>query len=64
VASGRVGAQHLPQMAVVAGSLIIPSIYGSRIYVGMSPVAFRNGVLWILVFAGVTMLAAALRAML
>ncbi len=61
--SGRVGAQHLPQMAVVAGSLVIPSIYGSKIYVGMSPVAFRNGVLWILVFAGVTMLAAALRNM-
>lgn len=63
VASGRVGAQHLPQMAVVAGSLIIPSIYGSRIYVGMSPVQFRNGVLWILVFAGVTMLAAAAKSM-
>ena len=29
----------------------------------MSPVAFRNGVLWMLVFAGVTMLAAALRNM-
>ena len=50
-------------MAVVAGSLVIPSIYGSKIYVGMSPAAFRNGVLWILVFAGVTMLAAALRNM-
>ena len=61
--SGRVGAQHLPQMAVVAGSLVLPSIYGSKIYVGMSPAAFRNGVLWILVFAGVTMLAAALRNM-
>jgi uncharacterized protein len=61
--SGRTGAQHLPQMAVVAGSLVIPSIYGSKIYIGMSPAAFRNGVLWLLVFAGVTMLAAALRAM-
>jgi uncharacterized protein len=59
--TGRVGAQHLPQMAVVAGSLILPSIYGSKVYTGMSPAAFRNGVLWILVFAGLTMLASAVR---
>lgn len=61
--SGRVGPQHLPQMAVVAGSLILPSLYGSKIYTGMSPQAFRNGVLWILVFAGATMLLAGVRAM-
>ncbi len=63
VYAGRVRSEHLTGMAVVAGSLIIPSIYGSRIYVGMSPVQFRNGVLWILVFAGVTMLAAAAKSM-
>ncbi len=59
--AGRARADHLPQMAVVAGSLIIPSIYGSKIYIGMSPTAFRNGVLWLLVLAGVTMLVAAFR---
>ena len=63
VCTGRARAEHLPQMAVVAGSLIVPSLYGSKIYVGMSPTAFRNVVLWLLVLAGVTMLAAALRAM-
>jgi uncharacterized protein len=63
VMAGRTGTQHLTQMAVVAGSLIVPSIYGSKIYTGMSPIAFRNGVLWLLVFAGATMLAAAVRAM-
>lgn len=62
--TGRITSAHLPQMAVVAGALIIPSLYGSKIYTGMSPVAFRNGVLWILVFAGLTMLAAAFRSML
>ena len=51
-------------MAVVAGSLVIPAIYGSKIYTGLSPAAFRNGVLWLLVFAGATMLAAASKAML
>jgi len=59
--SGRVNPGQAPQMAVVAGSLIIPSIYGSKIYIGMSPVAFRNSVLWLLVLAGAVMLAAGIR---
>jgi uncharacterized protein len=63
VASGRARAEHLPQMGVVAASLLLPSIYGSKIYLGMSPAAFKNGVLWILVFAGATMMAAALKNM-
>src|SRR6187402_3024759 len=41
-----------PQMAVVAGSLILPAIWGSKIYVGMSAAAFRKTVLWLLVLAG------------
>ena len=61
--SGRARAEHLPQMGIVAASLVVPSIYGSKIYIGMSPTAFRNGVLWLLVFAGVTMLVAALKSM-
>jgi uncharacterized membrane protein YfcA len=60
--TGRARAEHLPQMAVVAGSLVIPSLWGSKIYVGMSPTAFRNTVLYLLVFAGITMLIASLRA--
>ncbi len=59
--SGRARVEHLPQMGVVAASLVVPSLYGSKIYTGMSPAAFRNGVLWLLVLAGVTMLAAALK---
>jgi len=62
--SGRAHAGLAPQMAVVAGSLIIPSIYGSKIYIGMSPVAFKRGVLWLLLLAGGLMLASALRTML
>jgi len=61
--SGRARMDHLPQMGIVAASLVVPSVYGSKIYTGMSPAAFRNGVLWLLVFAGVTMLAAAFRNM-
>jgi hypothetical protein len=38
-------------------------VWGSKIYVGMSPTAFRNVVLYLLVFAGITMLVASLRAL-
>jgi uncharacterized membrane protein YfcA len=62
--SGRAHSGLLPQMGVVAGSLIIPSIYGSKIYIGMSPVAFKRGVLWLLLLAGIMMLASSLRTML
>ena len=37
VSSGRARAEHLPQMGVVAASLLVPSIWGSKIYIGMSP---------------------------
>ena len=60
----RLTRAHLPQMAVVAGALILPAIWGSKIYVGMSPTAFRKTVLWLLILAGVTMLIAAARSML
>ena len=62
--SGRVRSDHLPQMGVVAGALILPAIWGSKIYVGMSAQAFRQTVLWLLVFAGLVMLAASARALL
>jgi uncharacterized protein len=60
---GRLNRGHAPQMAVVAGALVLPAIWGSKIYVGMSAAAFRKTVLWLLVGAGVTMLIAAMRSM-
>jgi len=62
--SGRAQVQNLPQMAVVAGSLVLPTLLGSKIYIGMSAAAFRKGVLWLLVFAGILMLAAGLKSFL
>jgi len=61
---GRLNRGHVPQMAVVAGALVLPAIWGSKIYVGMSAAAFRKTVLWLLVLAGITMLIAAARSML
>ena len=61
--SGRIRSEMLPQMALVAGALVVPSVYGSKIYIGMSQAAFRKGVLWLLILAGVAMLAAAVKSM-
>ena len=63
VRSGRVRVSMMPHMAIVAGALLVPSVYGSRIYLGMSPTAFRHAVLWLLICAGAAMLLAALRSM-
>lgn len=64
VYAGRLRAAMWPQMAVVAGSLVLPALWGSKIYVGMSAGAFRKTVLWLLVLAGAVMLSAALKSML
>jgi hypothetical protein len=61
--SGRARAQNLPQMAIVAGSLLLPTLWGSKIYIGLSASAFRKGVLWVLVFAGILMLGAGLKSL-
>ena len=63
VRSGRIKGDMWPQMAVVAGSMILPALWGSKIYVGMSAGAFRKVVLWLLVLAGAVMLANALKTM-
>lgn len=63
--SGRLRPQTMwPQMSIVAGAMILPALWGSKIYVGMSAQAFRKTVLWLLVLAGVVMLSAALKTML
>ena len=62
--SGRLRPSMWPQMAIVAGSLVLPAIWGSKIYVGMSPAAFRKTVLWLLVLAGAVMLSSALKTLL
>jgi uncharacterized membrane protein YfcA len=62
--AGRIHSEMLPRMGMVAATLILPAIWGSKIYIGMSAQRFRQTVLWLLVFAGVTMLAASLRGLL
>ena len=63
VLTGRVRPEMLPRMGLIAATLVVPAIWGSKIYIGMSAQAFRNTVLWILVFAGAFMLMSAFRGM-
>jgi hypothetical protein len=62
VASGAVTREMLPLFAVVVPALIVPSLLGARVYVGLSELAFRRVVLTLLSGAGVAMIVAALRA--
>jgi hypothetical protein len=62
VASGAVTRDMLPLFAVVVPALIVPSLFGARVYVGLSEVGFRRVVLTLLTGAGVAMIVAALHA--
>jgi uncharacterized membrane protein YfcA len=57
VATGAVDRALLPTMGMVAGALLVPSLIGARVYVGLSPVAFRRVVLSLLSLSGLVMLA-------
>lgn len=63
VVTGRARFEHVSRMTVVALALVPMSFVGSRVYLGMSATAFRNTVLYLLTFAGATMVLAAARAM-
>jgi hypothetical protein len=56
VASGVVTAPMLPAMAVVAPALLLPALAGMRLYVGISPQAFRTLVLGLLTASGLALL--------
>jgi uncharacterized membrane protein YfcA len=62
VASGAVTLHTLPLAVAVVPALIIPSLLGARVYVGLSEIAFRRLVLSLLTAAGVAMIVAGARA--
>ena len=57
VTTGAVDRALLPTMAMVAVALLVPSLIGARVYVGLSPAAFRRVVLSLLSLSGLAMLA-------
>jgi uncharacterized membrane protein YfcA len=60
VATGVIGARHMGLFAVVAPAMLVPSLLGARLYVGISPSAFRKVVLGLLSLSGAALLVAAL----
>ncbi len=60
VASGAVTRDMLLPMAVVLPALIVPSLFGARVYVGLSEQAFRRIVLTLLTAAGTAMIVSSL----
>ncbi|GGX22527.1 hypothetical protein GCM10007242_32330 [Pigmentiphaga litoralis] len=60
LASGIVTHDMWPMFAIVAPAMLIPSLLGSRLYIGISDVAFKRVVLGLLTASGVALLASAL----
>lgn len=60
VVTGIATRQMLPLFAVVAPAMLVPSLLGARLYVGISDVTFRKVVLGLLTVSGIAMLASAL----
>jgi uncharacterized membrane protein YfcA len=59
VGTGIIRADMLPLFAVAAPAILVPSLLGARLYVGISDQGFRKVVLGLLTLTGVALLAAA-----
>jgi uncharacterized protein len=60
VAKGLVTRAMLPMFAVVLPAMLVPSLLGARLYVGLSEAAFRRIVLSLLTLSGLALLVSSL----
>jgi uncharacterized membrane protein YfcA len=60
VATGLITRAALPLLAIVVPAMLIPSLLGARLYLGISEARFRQIVLGLLTLSGVAMLASSL----
>ena len=60
IGTGVITTATLPMLAIVLPAMLIPTLLGARLYIGISEVAFRRIVLGLLTVSGLAMLAAAL----
>ncbi|CAB3864192.1 sulfite exporter TauE/SafE family protein [Achromobacter anxifer] len=60
VYTGVVTRDMLPLFAVIVPAMLVPTLWGTRVYVGISDVAFRRIVLGLLTASGVALLASSL----
>lgn len=64
VGTGLVTREIVPMFAVVAPAMLLPTLLGTRVYVGISELTFRRVVLGLLTLSGVAMLVASVPALL
>ena len=57
VLTGVVTRDMLPLFALIVPAMLVPTIWGTRVYVGISDVAFRRVVLGLLTISGIALLA-------
>lgn len=60
LATGVAGTAQWPLFAMMVPAMLVPSLLGGRLYLGISPEAFRRVVLGLLTVSGVALLVAAL----
>jgi len=60
VGSGIITRKTLPMFAVMAPAMLIPTLLGTRLYLGISDAAFRKIVLSLLTLSGIGLLASSL----
>ncbi|MGO4569862.1 sulfite exporter TauE/SafE family protein [Rhizobium sp. 2YAF20] len=59
VATGIVTAKMVPMFLIVAPAMLLPTLMGARLYMGISETTFRRIVLGLLTLSGVAMIASA-----
>jgi uncharacterized protein len=59
LATGIATRQMVPLFAIVAPAMLVPSLLGARLYLGISEIAFRKVILVLLTASGVAMLVSA-----
>lgn len=64
VGTGIVTREMLPMFAIVAPAMLIPTLLGTRLYIGISDLRFRQIVLSLLTVSGIALLASSLPALL
>jgi len=60
LATGVVTRDMLPMFAIVAPAMLVPTLLGTRVYIGISETRFRQVVLGLLTASGLAMLASSL----
>jgi uncharacterized protein len=60
LAAGVVTREMLPLFAIVAPAMLVPTLIGTRVYIGISEARFRQVVLGLLTLSGVALLASTL----